>query len=136
MDTTLILSTATVCLMVLCLLFAGFLWTVDSKNRLSNRLLGAMLLVIAISISAFWYGFYFDIPLSLDRIRDDINILSSPLLFLFIYAALHRDFRLRRLDLLHFIPFILVTLLILPIWLITTLRLTFLITIMHNQKSE
>ncbi|MFT4568935.1 MAG: hypothetical protein ACI9FN_003905 [Saprospiraceae bacterium] len=114
MDSTLILSTAAVFLMVLCLLFAGFLWAVNSKNKLSNRILAGMLIVLAISISAFWYGFYFEVHLGLDRIRDDINILVSPLLFLFICSALHSNFKLRWIHVLHLLPFIVITLVLVP----------------------
>lgn len=114
MNATLVLSTATISLMMLCIMFAGFLWTVDSKNRLSNRLLSLNLVVLAISISAFWYGFYYDFHLGWDRLRDDINILASPLLFMFTVAALHRDFKLKWKHLAHLIPLLLITLLITP----------------------
>ncbi|MFK7806745.1 MAG: helix-turn-helix domain-containing protein, partial [Saprospiraceae bacterium] len=114
MDTTLILSSTTLFLMLLCTLFAVFLWTVKTENKLSNRLLAGMLIIISISISVFWYGFYFDFHLGWDRVRDDINILSSPLLFLYIVASLDNKFKLRWIHLLHLVPFALFIILMLP----------------------
>lgn len=114
MDVTTLLSTATLLLMSLCILLAFFLWTVNSQNRLSNRLLGSMLLTISISISVFWYGFYFDYHLGWDRVRDDINIISSPLLFLYIVSCIRSGFRLKWIHLLHLIPFALIMLLMTP----------------------
>ncbi|MFT4663132.1 MAG: AraC-like DNA-binding protein [Polaribacter sp.] len=114
MDMTLILSGTTIFLMLLCSLFAVFLWTVKTENKLSNRLLASMLLIISITISVFWYGFYFEMPLGWDRLRDDINILSSPLLLLYIIASLRSGFKLRWVHLLHLVPFALVIILMLP----------------------
>ncbi len=111
---TLILSGTTIFLMLLCSLFALFLWTVKTDNKLSNRLLACMLINISISISVFWYGFYFNIPLGWDRVRDDCIILSSPLMFLYIVASLRSGFKLKWIHLLHLVPFALFILLMLP----------------------
>ena len=128
MDTTIILSTATIFLMLLCVLFAAFLWTVDSSNKLGNRLLSGMLMIIAITISVFSYGFYFEYHLGWDRLRDDINIFASPLLFLYIVSCLRSNFKLRPIHLLHLIPFALIMLLMTPrfYWVDETSRKIFL----------
>jgi len=73
-----------------------------------------MLLTISISISVFWYGFYFDYHLGWDRVRDDINIITSPLLFLYIVSCIRSNFKLKWIHLLHLVPFLLIMLLMTP----------------------
>lgn len=110
MDTFTILAASTLILTVLCILFAIFLWTVPSQNKIANRFLGADLFVLALTISVFWYHMVIDMPYKLNLLRDDIGILNSPLSFLYIYASLTKDFKLRWKHLLHLTPLVLLLL--------------------------
>lgn len=106
MDRIVILSGSTLVLMLLCFIFAIFLFTVPTSNRLGNRLLGSYLVLMAISISAFWYGYYYDVNLVVDRIRDDVMVISNAILYLYILASLRENFKLRAIDLLHLLPLV------------------------------
>ena len=63
-------------------------------------------IVFSVHMSVFFYAKYVDVPLVFDRLRDQIIFLSSPLLYLYLLSVVYSDFRLRRIHLLHFIPFL------------------------------
>ncbi|RZN83533.1 MAG: AraC family transcriptional regulator [Winogradskyella sp.] len=105
MDTFSLLGIITFGVIFISLLFATFLFTVTTKNKLSNRLIAFYFIVFSIHMSVFIYAKYVDIPLTLDRLRDQIIFLSSPLLYLYVLSAVYSDFKLKPIHLLHFIPF-------------------------------
>jgi len=95
--------------------FALFLFTVKTKKRQSNILIGFFFITIAINISVFFYKYYYEnFPLSLNLLRDQIAFLSNPLLYLYLLSAIYTDFRLRAIHFLHLLPFIAVLLVYYP----------------------
>lgn len=110
-----ILSLATLFVIFISLLFALFLFTVKTKNKLSNILIGLYTVLMAATISVFFYRYYFNkIPLTFDMLRDQINYLSHPILYLYVLSAIYYDFKLKRKHLLHVIPFIIIILVFYP----------------------
>ena len=93
MDTFSLLGIITFGVIFISLLFATFLFTVTTKNKLSNRLIAFYFIVFSIHMSVFIYAKYVDIPLTLDRLRDQIIFLSSPLLYLYVLSAVYSDFK-------------------------------------------
>lgn len=129
MDITTILSVGTFILILIALLLAIFLLTVKSSNSLSNKLLAAFLIVLAITISVFCYGFYVQIPLVIDKLRDDIGILQTPLMYLYVLASIYEGFKMKKKHYFHLLAgFVFVTLLLIPRFYLAAPaeRLTFL----------
>lgn len=95
-------------------MLATFLFTVATSDKTRNRLIGSYFLIFALHISVFFYAKYIELPLVIDRLRDQIMFLSSPLLYLYLVSAIYTDFRLSRKHLVHFLPFITVLLIFFP----------------------
>lgn len=106
MDKFSLLGIITLVIIFISLLFATFLFTVKTKNKLSNRLMAFYFIVFSVHISVFFYAKYVDIPLVLDRLRDQFIFLSSPLLYLYLLSVVYSDFKLKPKHLLHCIPFL------------------------------
>ncbi|WP_348715848.1 helix-turn-helix domain-containing protein [Tenacibaculum sp. 190130A14a] len=62
-------------------------------------------ITFAIHISVFFYANYVEVPIVLDRLRDQIAFFASPLLYLYVLSCIYSDFKLQPKHLLHFIPF-------------------------------
>ncbi len=95
-------------------LFSMFLLTVRSENKISNRLIASVLMIVAIDISSFFYHRFIDMPHILEMIRMDLPIFTSPLLYLFVLSVIYVDFKLKRIHLLHGLPFLISTLVYMP----------------------
>lgn len=107
-STEFLLHIATVVLVFVCFLFALFLLTKQSKNRLGNTFLGLFMIVRGIDATALFYGYYIDLPLILEVLRHDIGtFFQPPLLYLFVLSVVYSDFKLRRRYLWHAVPFLL-----------------------------
>ncbi|MEL7159908.1 MAG: hypothetical protein AAFN92_04060, partial [Bacteroidota bacterium] len=114
MEPTDILGLITLGIMLIAVLLAVFALLVPTENKVGNRLLAGYLLILAVTISVFFYYPFYSPPLVIEKLRDDINLLSSPLFYLFVLSVLYRDFRLRPQDLWHLLPFVLMALLFTP----------------------
>ncbi len=114
MNTVAVLNGCTLVLIIMAILMVGFLLTVPSNNKLSNRLLAALIFVTATTISVFFYGYFIQIPLALDKLRDDIGMLVGPLLYLYVISSIYQNFRLRPIHLWHLLPLALSIILFLP----------------------
>jgi AraC-like DNA-binding protein len=114
MTSTDLLGYLTLGIVFIAVLLAIFALVVPTTNKLGNRLMAAYLLILAITISAFFYHRYFTPPLVIEKLRDDINLLSAPLFYLFVLSVLYRDFSLRWSHLWHTLPFVLIFLLYVP----------------------
>lgn len=110
----LLLGYLTLGIVFLALLLAVFALVVPTNNKVGNRLMAGYLLILAITISVFFYHQYFTPPLVIEKLRDDINLLSAPLFYLFVLSVLYRDFRIRWRHLWHIAPFVLIFLLYVP----------------------
>ncbi len=107
MDNYSILGIASFVVILFALVFAIFLFTVKSETKLSNRILGLMLVLTAIDLSSFFYHRFIDMPLALEMIRIDLSILSLPMLFFYILSLIYKDFKFRKIHLIHLLPWIL-----------------------------
>lgn len=104
MDKLTLVGSITFVILFFSVLLSLFLLTVKSSNKMANRLLAAYFIVFAIHISVFFYAKYIELPLILERLRDQIMSLASPLLFLYLVASIYADLKLRVIHLLHLLP--------------------------------
>jgi len=98
------------------LLLALALLTTRGRSKTANRLLAALILSVSIVVSGavlLTSGYVFVFP-HLSRIHHPIVFLAPPLLFLYIRELTADRKRLDKKDLLHFIPFVLCLIYLLP----------------------
>lgn len=116
MDKNLILGKITMIAFFIALVLVFFLFTVKSKkpNRISNRLMGAFLLMLSIHISVFFYADYFITSPIFEQLRDQLLLLFGPLIYLHFISSMYLDFKLKKKHLLHLVPFILVIVIFTP----------------------
>jgi AraC-like DNA-binding protein len=101
------------------LLLASVLLSVKRGNRTANRFLAAFLIAIAISVGGATLSnmqFVLLFP-HLLKIQQPFYFLGAPLLFLYVRALISRKSGLEKKDLLHFIPFSLCVLYLVPYYL-------------------
>ncbi|NAS30711.1 helix-turn-helix domain-containing protein [Flavobacteriaceae bacterium R38] len=107
-STEFLLHVTAVILVFMCFLFAVFLFTKKSENRLGNTFLGLFMLVRGIDATSIFYGYYIDLPIILESLRHDIGtFFQPPLLYLFVLSVVYSDFKLKRVYLWHIVPFLL-----------------------------
>ena len=101
------------------LLLASVLLSVKRGNRTANRLLAALLIAIAISVVGTTLSHTQFVVLfpHLRKIQQPFYYLGAPLLFLYIRVLISRKSVLEKKDLLHFIPFSLCVLYMMPYFL-------------------
>jgi AraC-like DNA-binding protein len=105
------------------LLFAFFLLTVNTKNKLSNRLFASFLMVTAFDLSSFFTDTYFETNLNFEIFRMTISLLIMPIFYLYVKAVCHSDFRLKPKHLTLIIPFVITNLVFIPrFYLATTIE--------------
>ncbi len=114
MDNYAILSIISFLIVFVSILFSVFLLTVKSENKISNPLIAAYLIIVAIDISSFFYHRFIEMPHILEMLRMDLPFLSCPLLYLFVLSVIYVDFKLKPIHLLHGIPFVVNTLVFMP----------------------
>ena len=97
-------------------LLALALLTTKSSRRTANRLLAALTLTISIAVSGsvlLTSNYVFAFP-HLSRLHQPFVFLAAPLLFLYLRELTAREPRFERRDFLHFTPFILCLIYLLP----------------------
>jgi len=90
---------------------ALYLFTHKKGNKRNNSLLGFVFLLFAISLMDFTIrenGVVLPIPL-LHLIDDGFFFLYGPVLYFYVQGVVFRDFKFKRNDILHFIPYIIYT---------------------------
>jgi AraC-like DNA-binding protein len=100
-------------------LLASALLTTRSGRRTANRLLAALTLTISIAVSGavlLTTNYVFAFP-QLSRLHQPFVFLAAPLLFLYLRELTAREERFKRQDFLHFIPFALCLIYLLPYYL-------------------
>ncbi len=93
------------------LLLTLFLFNSRKGKPLSNRLLAAFFLLLAINLSdglLVYYGFYQRFP-QLAHLEDGFVFLLGPALYFYTRSMAYSHFRFRVKDLVHLMPFILFT---------------------------
>lgn len=94
-------------------LISFFLFTVKKGRKLSNRLLGFFLMLLAINIGDGLLTYYqFFVRFSeLALVEDCFILLYGPIILVYTKSIIYKDFRLTNRMMLHGIPFLLVALL-------------------------
>ncbi len=109
------LQVSSMILVFVSLLLAIFLFTAASKNKTGNIFLGIYLLINAVDNASFFYHSFITTSPVTEMIRIDLgSFVKKPFLFFFALSILYSDFKLRRKHLLHFLPFLLNTAILMP----------------------
>jgi len=98
----------------LMLLFAFFLQTVETKNKLSNKLFSSFLVLSVCDISSFFTDNYIDAGLSFEVFQMSISLLILPLFYLYVKAVCYSNFQLKSKYLILSIPFLTVNVALIP----------------------
>ncbi|MDY8135909.1 AraC family transcriptional regulator [Aquimarina sp. 2201CG5-10] len=114
MDKFSVLGIITLIIVFIALLLAVFLFTVKTKNKIGNLLMGVYFVVFAVHISVFFYAKYISLPSVIEMLRDQIMFLSSPLLYLYVISAIYSDFKIQKKHLVHLLPFVVEILIFVP----------------------
>ncbi len=88
------------------LLLSVFLFTVKTKSKLSNRLFGLYLLVIAFDLIGLFTNKTLEYP-NLNILKTTSSLLQLPLFYLYVLAACYTNFKLRKTHILHSFLFLL-----------------------------
>ncbi len=99
---------------VICILLALFLFTTTTKNKLSNRLFGAYLILIALDLTGFFSSLLYQSPSSLGMMKNLTSALQLPVFYLYVLSVCYSDFKLRVKHLAHLIPFIILNAILFP----------------------
>lgn len=86
---------------IIAFLFSVFLLTVKTSNRQANRILVGFIFICALDLSGYFMA---DFPLYL-TFKNPLTLLIFPLFYLFALSITRNDFKLKKLHLLHLIPF-------------------------------
>jgi AraC-like DNA-binding protein len=120
MDKLNFLNTITLISVFVMLLLAFFLFTVNTKNKLSNRLFASFLILTAFDLSSFFTDKYFETNLNFEIFRMTASLLIMPIFYLYVKAVCHSDFRLKPKYLALGIPFAIANLVFLPRFYLAT----------------
>jgi AraC-like DNA-binding protein len=93
------------------LFLSCFLVFVRKGKRVSNRILASFFLLLAVNLSdglLGYFGFYQQFP-ALAHMEDGFTFLFGPMLFFYTRSLTKDDFRFATADLVHFVPFLGVT---------------------------
>lgn len=95
-------------------LLAIFLFTVKTKNRVSNVLFAVFLIINAIDISDPLFNMVSDEPSNLGIFKNMLVFLQIPVFYLYVLSVCYSDFKLKPQYLLHTFPFLIANLALLP----------------------
>jgi len=97
-------------------LFAVYLLSYKSKNYISNVLITIFLILNALDSSGGFLGIfvYRSFPGLGLFISTTASFLQAPALYLYILSIIYSDFKLKKKDLLHLLPFLVVLILFIP----------------------
>ncbi|WP_298903807.1 AraC family transcriptional regulator [uncultured Psychroserpens sp.] len=87
------------------LLLSVFLFTVTTKNKLSNRLFGIYLLVIAFDLIGLFTNKISEFP-DLQILKTSSSLLQLPLFYLYVLSACYSNFKIIKKHFYHFVLFI------------------------------
>lgn len=88
------------------LLLSVFLFTVKTKNKLSNRLFGVYLLVIAFDLIGLFTYKTLEYP-NIHSLKMASSLLQLPLFYLYVLSACYSNFKITKAHLIHFLLFFL-----------------------------
>ena len=102
------------------MLLASFLLTVNTKNKLSNRLFASFLILTTLDLSSFFTDKYFEANLNFEISRMTISLLIMPIFYLYVKSVCHSDSKLNPKNLLLILPFLIVNLIFIPRFYLAT----------------
>ena len=121
MNNSNLLNTITLITVFVILLLVFFLLTVNTKNKLSNRLFAGFLLLTVFDLSSFLIDKYFEANLKFEVFRMTASLLIMPIFYLYVEAVSRSDFRLKPKHLALITPFVIANLVFIPrFYLVTT----------------
>ncbi|NRB82601.1 MAG: AraC family transcriptional regulator [Winogradskyella sp.] len=85
-------------------LLSIFLFTVKTKNHLSNRLLGIYLMVIVFDLIGLFTNKTLEYPI-IHNLKMASSLLQLPLFYLYVLSACYSNFKIRKKHVVHFILF-------------------------------
>ncbi len=88
------------------ILLSVFLFTVKTKNKLSNRLFGIYLLIIAFDLIGLFTNKTIDYP-NIHILKVSSSLLQLPLFYLYVLTACFSNFNISKKHTLHFLLFFL-----------------------------
>ena len=87
-------------------LFSIFLFTVQSQNKLANRIFSVFLLITALDLSGLFLNEFFIEHPDLMILKVSSSLLQMPLFFLYVLAVCYSDFRIKLKHFTHGVPFL------------------------------
>ncbi len=114
MENASIISVLGIIIVLLFLFFSVFLCTVKTEKKLSNYLLASFLIIIAIDVSVFFYIGFIELPLTIEMLRIQISNFKDPLLFLYILSIIYSNFKLKKIHLVHALPWLIDIIVLMP----------------------
>ena len=114
MENASVISVLGIIIVLLFLFFSVFLFTVKTEKKLSNFLLATFLVIISIDVSVFFYRNFIDLPLAIEMLRVKISHFKDPLLFLYILSIIYSNFKLKRIHLIHALPWLINIIVLIP----------------------
>ncbi len=95
-------------------LLALFLLTVKTKNKLSNVLFAAFIILSGIDLSGFFVVYFVENQLGIETFREQTSFLIMPFFYLYVLSVCYSDFKLKPKHLLHILPYIIANLVVMP----------------------
>ena len=102
------------------LLLAAFILSVESKNKISNKLFGAFLILNAFEFSNWFMHLFFDVPNNFLIAKNLFAYLPLPIFYLYTLAVCYSNFSLKWKHLWHGIPFVISNVVMLPRFYLST----------------
>ena len=114
MDIDNLLIVVTTISLFISMILAFFLVSVKTKHKVSNSLFAAFLTLTAIDISNPLFSLVSEGPSNMGMLRNSLAFLQLPVFYLYVLSVCYSDFKLLTRHLIHVLPFLAVTLILLP----------------------
>jgi len=106
------------------ILFSIYLLSNNPKQNPSNYFIAIFLIVYAIDFAAFFnYYYLYPVAPNLSMLLSMTLFLAPPSLFLYVKSSLYSDFKLKKEDILHLLPLVLINLLFIPFYYLPNISL-------------
>lgn len=109
-----LLSIVTIISLFISVFLAVFLLTVKTENKISNLLFAFFLFITAMDVSEPLMALISDGPSNLGMFRTSLAFLQIPAFYLYVLSVCYSDFRWKWKYLIHLIPFLVATLVLMP----------------------
>lgn len=96
------------------LLLAIFIFSVGSKNKISNKLFSIFLVLNALEFSGWFTHLFFNAPNNFLAAKTLLAYLSMPIFYLYILSVCYSNFKLKWNHLWHIAPLIVANLIFIP----------------------